>query len=108
MVLCPFVQLLLLSEMPFPLPASHLPNVYFFSKPSSITVSCVASLFTPQTPFVSLSEFRDISVILLLNHLPHHIIQHSLQISLPPKVVFGVLEDQMGPYLFGYPNGPNT
>ena len=65
--LCPFAYLFLLSEILFLPSSSHLPDFYSFSKPSSITVSFVASLLTPQAPLISLSESHGTNIILLLD-----------------------------------------
>lgn len=87
--LCSFVHSFLLSEDLFLPPSSHLPNFYSFSKPSSITISSAASLFTPQAPLISLSEFHGPNVILLLDQLPHYM--HSTVFKLPysPKLSLG-------------------
>lgn len=76
-----------LSEILFLPPSSYFPNFYFFSKPSLIIISSEASLLTPQTTYISLSEFHGTSGT-LLDHLPHCITQHNLQVSLLPNVVF--------------------
>lgn len=105
-ILCPFVHLYLWSEIIFVPPSSHLPNFYSFSKPSSVIISFMASLLTPQALLISSCEFHGINIILLIDHLPDSITQHSSPICPSTQIVFRVLGDKMGSSLSmcGYPN----